>query len=209
MYAKYFYSSKAVSFGYNLETLKECVIPSCLLSYTVKKKTSPIHRKMQNFWGSFIWPHLCYSFHNCIKSILVNQSKGNWLFLILVSLNERLIVPLLSNYCMNCWCWGRCEELCRSGKVKKRLLVINRYQAERCLPTLSLFHYLYIYLFIYLFIYSFVRLRRRYKPPGTDTFWIASLNYTVQHLLIVRSRAMLIIFPSPQVTHLSDFALSE
>ena len=29
MYAKYFYSSNAVSFGYNLETLKECVIPSC------------------------------------------------------------------------------------------------------------------------------------------------------------------------------------
>ena len=29
MYAKYFYSSKAVSFGYNLEKLKECMIPSC------------------------------------------------------------------------------------------------------------------------------------------------------------------------------------
>ena len=29
MYAKYFYSSQAVSFGYNLEKLKECVIPSC------------------------------------------------------------------------------------------------------------------------------------------------------------------------------------
>ena len=28
MYAKYFYSSKAVSFGYNLEKLNECVIPS-------------------------------------------------------------------------------------------------------------------------------------------------------------------------------------
>ena len=69
---------------------------------------------------------------------------------------------------------------------------------------------LFILLFIYLFIYSFVRLRRRYKPPGTDhtLCWIASLNYTVQHLLTVRSRAILIISPSSQVTHLSDFALS-
>ena len=67
-----------------------------------------------------------------------------------------------------------------------------------------------VHFIIYLFIYSFVRLRRRYKLPGTDQTlcWIASLNYTVQHLLTVRSRAMLIISPSSQVTHLSDFALS-
>ena len=106
---------------------------------------------------------------------------------------------------MHEWCWGRCEELCRSAKVKKRLLVIVTDIKPRGVYLRFIVHFI-----IYLFIYSFVRLRRRYKPPGTDQTlcWIASLNYTVQHLLTVRSRPMLIIFPSSQVTHLSDFALS-